>query len=397
MTTSDCVCPTRSAALRTAREAEWLWAIITRGAGSAWFSGRKARWGGKIDRLEKHGTLRQQVLHLTADAKRVWRSSSPETVGVRPMTGAHTAASPSNLLALLYTCSGLLCLLGAARPLHEHSPTHLLVMLGLVGVLGGLAFRFVGPRVSPAAVTHTGLALLSLLVALLASQAATAVGIISLGPILLCIGLCAAHFCSRSAARLHLITALVSSTAAATIAEPSLPLTPWIINVASAIAVTEAQSRLVHQLRVLAGTDALTGLPNRRAWLEATNRALAAAARRLEPVTVAVIDLDDFKSVNDDQGHHAGDKLLRDLASAWREQLRTVDVLARYGGDEFALLLPCTDARAAELTLQRMIATHTARWSVGIATWRAGETVPELLQRADAALYSRKRERQLRR
>jgi len=81
-----------------------------------------------------------------------------------------------------------------------------------------------------------------------------------------------------------------------------------------------------------ARTDALTGLPNRRAWDEELERELARAKRYGGRLCLAMIDLDHFKRFNDREGHQAGDRLLADSATAWREQLRPSDLLARYGG-----------------------------------------------------------------
>ena len=106
---------------------------------------------------------------------------------------------------------------------------------------------------------------------------------------------------------------------------------------------------------------------------------------------MVLIDLDDFKAVNDRAGHGAGDALLQDLGKAWSAQLRLSDLLGRYGGDEFVLSLPGTDAARTADLLTRLHAAHSASWSAGTATARAGDTLAELLGRADAALYQEKR------
>jgi diguanylate cyclase (GGDEF)-like protein len=157
--------------------------------------------------------------------------------------------------------------------------------------------------------------------------------------------------------------------------------------------LAEIQARLVEQLRRAAATDPLTGVANRRAWEDVAERHLARASRTGEPVTVALLDLDDFKLVNDSQGHSAGDVLLRELTAGWRTRLRRADALGRYGGDEFVLCLPTTDEAGAADLLEQLASTHNSSWSTGTATARRGDTLTTVLARADAALYANKRAR----
>jgi diguanylate cyclase (GGDEF)-like protein len=119
---------------------------------------------------------------------------------------------------------------------------------------------------------------------------------------------------------------------------------------------------------------------------------LAHASRTGEPVTVALLDLDRFKEVNDQSGHEAGDRLLCELTARWSAQLRQADLLGRYGGDEFVLCLPGTDAAGSAEILARLDASHPFSWSVGTATAVDGDTLSSMLSRADAQLYRHKRE-----
>jgi diguanylate cyclase (GGDEF)-like protein len=146
------------------------------------------------------------------------------------------------------------------------------------------------------------------------------------------------------------------------------------------------------QLHELARVDELTGLPNRRAWSVELPGAIEIARRDGTALSVAMVDLDNFKHFNDRFGHQAGDRLLKSAAAAWREQLRAVDHLARYGGEEFILLLPAADARAADDVVARLlIATPEGEtFSAGIAVWDGAETSDQLVARADAALYAAK-------
>src|SRR5204862_7625036 len=141
----------------------------------------------------------------------------------------------------------------------------------------------------------------------------------------------------------------------------------------------------------MAATDPLTGLPNRR-MLDA-GLALALAADDGTGVCVAMLDLDHFKRFNDIHGHQAGDRVLKEAAAAWRGHMRPGDVLARWGGEEFAVLLPACGAEGARLAVERLRAALPAgqTCSAGIAEWDRAETPSALVYRADTALYAAKR------
>lgn len=144
----------------------------------------------------------------------------------------------------------------------------------------------------------------------------------------------------------------------------------------------------VELLQEQASTDALTGLANRRAWDAGLRNEVARARRARTPLCVALIDLDRFKAHNDSHGHLAGDRLLVEVASAWREQIREIDLLSRWGGDELALLLPhCPPAGATEV-IERLMASTPGeqRCTTGIAWWDAHEAPEALLDRADQEL-----------
>jgi len=162
---------------------------------------------------------------------------------------------------------------------------------------------------------------------------------------------------------------------------------------AAEAAIALDRARLLVQLQETARTDDLTGLPNRRAWDEELPRELARAARDARPVCVAMLDLDRFKRFNDDRGHQAGDRLLKQAAAAWSSQLRSSDMLARYGGEEFSLLLPGCTLDSARTIVQRLRAAMPdgETVSAGIASWDEVEDADALIGRADRALYEAKR------
>ncbi|MGY1745631.1 GGDEF domain-containing protein [Blastococcus sp. SYSU D00695] len=301
-------------------------------------------------------------------------------------------STAGSLLALLYGVSGLLCALGALWPMSPQTPVALLGVLSVVGLWSSGVLWLRRDVLSDHAV-HTALAVVGLLVGVLAWQSVTAAGVVGLGPAMVAVGVFAGHFLPARAARLHVLLLLSAATAGALAAVPSGIAAPWITAVTTVVALSEAQLRISARLRHAAGTDPLTGLANRRSWEEQAARSLAHSQRTGEQLTVAVLDLDHFKEVNDQDGHSAGDELLRGLASAWARELRGADLLGRYGGDEFVLCLPGTGAQASAELVGRLRAGHPAPWSLGLATARPGDTLDELLRRADEELYRAKRAR----
>jgi diguanylate cyclase (GGDEF)-like protein/PAS domain S-box-containing protein len=161
---------------------------------------------------------------------------------------------------------------------------------------------------------------------------------------------------------------------------------------AAEAAITIHRTDLLARLQSTARTDPLTGLPNRRVWDEDLEREIARARRHGGSLCLAMLDLDRFKTFNDEYGHQAGDQLLAATAAAWRPALRATDTIARYGGEEFAVLLPHSDQDAALIVVERLLEVvplgQTA--SAGVAVWDGSESAEELLARADAALYRAK-------
>ena len=157
------------------------------------------------------------------------------------------------------------------------------------------------------------------------------------------------------------------------------------------------------RLHRVAVTDPLTGAYNREFLLQRLPQEIEAAIDRDRTLSVAMIDVDHFKAVNDQHGHGVGDVVLAEVARRLRGAIRTGDVLVRYGGEEFLAVLPKADAGRAWEVGERMrqrvcerafdVGDGVAlllRISVGIAQWRTGETMPDLIERADTALYGAK-------
>ena len=167
--------------------------------------------------------------------------------------------------------------------------------------------------------------------------------------------------------------------------------------------ITE-QKNVQGKLQQLAITDPLTGLFNRRHFFELASHEFKRSRRYGHPQSIVIFDVDHFKTINDTHGHAAGDDVLQNLAQKCGEQLRSFDVMARYGGDEFILMLPETENDKACQTAERLrqviessqVATGSGPLQVtisfGIATLQEGDDISldELIDRADTALYSAK-------
>jgi diguanylate cyclase (GGDEF)-like protein len=157
------------------------------------------------------------------------------------------------------------------------------------------------------------------------------------------------------------------------------------------------------RLQQLADTDCLTNLANRRLVEQEINRAIQMAARHGLPATLALLDVDGLKAINDRHGHLAGDAVLAHLGQQLRAAFRETDIVGRLAGDEFALILPLADAPAATARLNAFVAclarrpAPTAkgplpvRLSFGVAEIEAGDTVARFIGRADARMYRAKR------
>lgn len=174
----------------------------------------------------------------------------------------------------------------------------------------------------------------------------------------------------------------------------------------SLLSIASNNSRLQAELlrvRTLSLTDEGTDLPNRRALLRQLKSEIGRVHREAGFFSLALMDLDRFKSINDRYGHGAGDDVLRLYARKVLSILRTHDLVARYGGEEFAVLLPSTDLQGAMRALEKIrerarqitieldgVRLPLPTFSAGVAQHRAGETAEELIQRADNALYRAK-------
>ena len=162
----------------------------------------------------------------------------------------------------------------------------------------------------------------------------------------------------------------------------------WFVLSAMVWVAVALLTALNERLRVEAHTDNLTGVLNRTGFAVAAARLRAMALRRGEPMALALIDLDDFKLVNDRGGHADGDRLLLELAGAWTASLRPGDLLGRFGGDEFVVLLAGVTGDQVDHVLARLRRAHPASWTAGAVLCGDAESLDDAIDRADARLSS---------
>jgi len=178
------------------------------------------------------------------------------------------------------------------------------------------------------------------------------------------------------------------------------PLETASVALAGALVEQAGTALALVRARAEAGTDAVTGCMNHRAMRRRLDEEIGRARRTGGPLSCLIIDLDNFKQVNDEHGHPAGDAMLRGVVQALVGEFREFDRVARYGGDEFVVILPNAGlesaAAAASRALERLrqigVAGRGVSASIGVAEWREGMSTDELLNACDAALLRAKRQ-----
>ena len=306
-----------------------------------------------------------------------WRRSAPEVATARvigPVIGA------------LYLLGGLAVLAVVVLPDGSPSASPVLAAVGPLAALTGAAVVRWGhrlPRPALHALVLVGTALITWVVA--AAPGVTVA--MALASIYSFVAVAAFFLFPPPLAVAYLVTALVACAVGLAVREvPPGPVVALLV-VISTIAVVVAT--LVRRAST-ASLDGLTGLANRRGFDEAMDEALAAAERSGSPLSVALVDVDRFKAVNDEHGHAAGDRLLRTVAGRWAPLVPRGAVLARHGGDEFALLLPAHHGPVALTSVELLRVSCAVPLSVGVAEHVPGESASQLMRRADTALYQAK-------
>jgi len=292
----------------------------------------------------------------------------------------------------------LMGLLLVTRPHSDGSEVRLIIEAATLTAVTVLAIVFVPWQRLPGSVQATP-ALSFLIVAFLAREAATGAESVYAQLVLLPVVWLAVYGGSR-----ELIGGLVG-VAAALLAPALIPGSEpvdWrraMLLIGTASALGFALQVFFTQLRAPTGlpsepalTDPLTGVANRDAWEQELEQAMVEAARTSRPVCVAVLDLDHFEAFNDEHGHLAGDRILKEVTALWRGEVRASDVLARIGGDEFGLILRGCTIQAALRSVIRFC--HGLPWgftcSAGVAAWNRKETPGDLVARAGTALIEAK-------
>ena len=273
--------------------------------------------------------------------------------------------APVWAMAMIYGVGGSMCLFAAAFPVSKTAPVTLATVLGILLVIGAAALLRFGTELSPRglqAVAVAGTICNSILVANCTTPYGAALNSFAY----LWIGIYAGQFFEQRAARFQAAVVVLASGVSLWLCALPGTLTAWILVAGSSVLATEALARLNTRLRTQLVTDPLTGLLNRAGFVGASERVRAIADRGGLPVSIALIDLDDFKRVNDLQGHAAG--------------------------DEFALTIAGAGLIGASDLMNRLRLASSAAWSAGVVEWRRGESLDRAMARADEDLYRAKRD-----
>jgi diguanylate cyclase (GGDEF)-like protein len=266
------------------------------------------------------------------------------------------------------------------------------VDLVIAGVLVAMAVALLawGPRASTGWPLDVTLVLTYLVACFGATRVPDTLGQATVGYSLVAFGVFAGVFRPRNRLAWHLL-AMLGLYALAVVVRPLLPGPLYFGFVAMfVVCLSLMVSVLAARLREMALNDSLTGVLNRRGLNVMAELVAANAARTDTPVTIALVDLDGFKKYNDTHGHVAGDARLVELARSWQDVGRSTDLVARYGGDEFVIILPGATTDQADELVERVRSAVDVPFSVGVTQWLAAEDLYAAIHRADTELLATK-------
>ncbi|MEV0249872.1 bifunctional diguanylate cyclase/phosphodiesterase [Nocardia sp. NPDC050712] len=305
---------------------------------------------------------------------------------VRAASALATAMVMARTTGAFYVMGGVLGLVITAIAPGSEGNRPLVGTAAAIALLLGLTLLAWGPRL-PHGIHHAYVAIATVLVTVAVHSFPNTVGAISLAAFYVFVACDAALFFRWSQAAAHIAFAVLLCLWVL----PTRDL-PWWSGLIPA-GVTFGVGVVVGILTRMASEadiDVLTGLHNRRGFDRALNGAIELATRTGQGLSLVLVDLDRFQKINDHLGHRAGDAVLQRVADTWSALLQPGQVLARYGGDAFALLLPNTTEQAAILLTEQLRAAVTTGCSAGVTSWQPGESGSLLVSRADVGLYRAK-------
>jgi diguanylate cyclase (GGDEF)-like protein len=294
----------------------------------------------------------------------------------------------ASVTAILYLVLGLLLLAATVFYTPGKNPRWALGALGGLGVVMGAIAALRGRAFTRLEATVM-LAIQLVVIAAMTHTSHLDTAAFSNGVGLPLMGIYTSLLLSRPAVIVYYAGLAAYVVAVAERGDPTLTTGAVVIALEATIAA-EIVRVLFQRMRSLARADPLTGVLNRHGLESIGRRLLTRARRRRTPVSVVLIDLDDLRSVNNTRGHRAGDDLLVAATRQWLDDVSGDEVVGRVGGDEFVLILPGSDEVQANERVRALAAAASVSWTAGVAQLRGDESLADLIERADRAMYARK-------